>query len=274
MSRRAPAAEPRPAVSVVQVAWMTHVTEGRYVLGIGSGGDPSDAKLRSLKDIPTPCKRTTEALRLMKKVRRSAPFPFDGDFYSLNYSRTTGTRAPFRVASSTSDSTDGPPTHRPNRLRAAMGETRSGVRRRQHLVGATTSARQPLPLGGSLREGGQRGWSHDRLSRLPATNPPSPITDIQCSTVAGGRCCREVHRAHNSSDVAAILEVGARPRSSVTITPFSSSFRGEGTAIEDVPDWTSTEETVRFDRCTRFRADSGAITKYHHYGKEEYPHYG
>ncbi len=140
MSRRAPAAEPQPAVSVVQVAWMTHITEGRYVLGIGSGGYPSDAKLRGLRDMPAPCKRTTEALRLMKEVRRSAPFPFDGDFYSVSYSRTTGTRAPFRVASSTSDSTDGPPTHRPNRLRAAVCEP-PWAKRALVYAGANTSRR-------------------------------------------------------------------------------------------------------------------------------------
>ncbi|WP_160100889.1 LLM class flavin-dependent oxidoreductase [Rhodococcus sp. T7] len=74
-----------PATLATQVAWMTHVTEGRYILGIGSGGYPSDAKLRGYKDMSTNHKRTTEALEIMNKVWESKPFQFDGEFYSAGY---------------------------------------------------------------------------------------------------------------------------------------------------------------------------------------------
>ncbi|QTJ64259.1 LLM class flavin-dependent oxidoreductase [Rhodococcus sp. ZPP] len=80
-----PAAVPQPGLLAAQVAWMTHVTEGRYILGIGSGGYPSDAKLRGLKDMSTNHKRTTEALEIMKNVWESKPFQFDGEFYSAGY---------------------------------------------------------------------------------------------------------------------------------------------------------------------------------------------
>lgn len=74
-----------PATLAAQVSWLTHVTEGRYILGIGSGGYPSDAALRGLKDMSTNHKRTAEALEIMEKVWESKPFHFEGEFFSAGY---------------------------------------------------------------------------------------------------------------------------------------------------------------------------------------------
>ncbi|MFD5812437.1 LLM class flavin-dependent oxidoreductase [Rhodococcus aetherivorans] len=74
-----------PATLAAQISWMTHVTQGRYILGIGAGGYPSDAQLRGLKDLSTNHLRTQEALEIMEMVWESKPFHYEGEYWSAGY---------------------------------------------------------------------------------------------------------------------------------------------------------------------------------------------
>lgn len=79
-----------PATLATQVSWMTHVTEGRYILGIGAGGYPSDAALRGLKDLSQNHRMTQESLEIMHKIWKSEPFEYEGEFWNAGYPEADG----------------------------------------------------------------------------------------------------------------------------------------------------------------------------------------
>lgn len=74
-----------PATLAVQVSWMTHVTQGRYILGIGAGAFPSDAALRGLKDLSANHRMVAESLEIMRKVWAAEPFEHRGEFWAAGY---------------------------------------------------------------------------------------------------------------------------------------------------------------------------------------------
>jgi alkanesulfonate monooxygenase SsuD/methylene tetrahydromethanopterin reductase-like flavin-dependent oxidoreductase (luciferase family) len=74
-----------PAKLAVQTSWMSHLTQGRYILGIGSGAWPSDAYLHGIEDLSQNHKRVVEALEIMEKVWASEPFHYEGAFWSAGY---------------------------------------------------------------------------------------------------------------------------------------------------------------------------------------------
>ncbi|MGH9281514.1 MAG: LLM class flavin-dependent oxidoreductase, partial [Acidimicrobiales bacterium] len=70
-----------PATLAVRTAWLTHITQGRYILGIGAGAFPSDAALHGLTDLSVNHKMVTEALDIMHKVWEGEPFHVEGNYF-------------------------------------------------------------------------------------------------------------------------------------------------------------------------------------------------
>lgn len=74
-----------PASLAIQVAFLTQVLEGRYILGIGAGAYPADGALRGMTDLSKNHKMMIEALDLMEKVWKGEPFQEQGEFFSAGY---------------------------------------------------------------------------------------------------------------------------------------------------------------------------------------------
>jgi alkanesulfonate monooxygenase SsuD/methylene tetrahydromethanopterin reductase-like flavin-dependent oxidoreductase (luciferase family) len=71
-----------PGSLAVQVSWMTHLLQGRYILGVGAGAYPSDATIRGMKDLTANHRMVIESLELMHKVWANEPFIEEGEFFS------------------------------------------------------------------------------------------------------------------------------------------------------------------------------------------------
>jgi alkanesulfonate monooxygenase SsuD/methylene tetrahydromethanopterin reductase-like flavin-dependent oxidoreductase (luciferase family) len=71
-----------PASLAVQVAWMTHVLQGRYILGVGAGAYPTDAAVRGFKDLSANHKMVIEALDIMQRIWANEPFHFEGEYFT------------------------------------------------------------------------------------------------------------------------------------------------------------------------------------------------
>ena len=74
-----------PATLAVQASWLSHILQGRYILGIASGAYPNDAILRGMADMSTNHEMMLEALYIMELVWKSEPFHFKGKFWSAGY---------------------------------------------------------------------------------------------------------------------------------------------------------------------------------------------
>ncbi len=74
-----------PASLAVQVSWLTQVTQGRYILGVGAGAYPSDAAVRGLRDLSNNHRMMLEAIEIMERVWRGEPFHFEGEFWSAGF---------------------------------------------------------------------------------------------------------------------------------------------------------------------------------------------
>lgn len=74
-----------PASLAVQVSWLTHVTEGRYILGVGAGAYPSDATLRGFDDLSQNHLMVPEALEIMHKVWQGKPFRYKGKYWNAGF---------------------------------------------------------------------------------------------------------------------------------------------------------------------------------------------
>ena len=74
-----------PATLAIQVSWMTHLTEGRYILGIGAGAFPGDGILRGLKDLSQNHRMVAESIEIMKRVWAAEPFEFTGEFWKAGH---------------------------------------------------------------------------------------------------------------------------------------------------------------------------------------------
>lgn len=74
-----------PGTLAAQVAWLSHVTEGRYILGIGAGAYPSDGAVRGMKDLSANHQMMMESLELMQKVWAGEPFHAEGEFWSAGF---------------------------------------------------------------------------------------------------------------------------------------------------------------------------------------------
>src|SRR5262245_1475331 len=77
-----------PATLAVQVAWMTHLTQGRYILGIGAGAFPNDAYLRGLEDLSQNHQMVVESIEIMQRLWEGKPFRYRGKFWNAGYPET------------------------------------------------------------------------------------------------------------------------------------------------------------------------------------------
>lgn len=78
-----------PGTLATQVSWMTHVTQGRYILGIGAGAYPTDAAVRGFKDLSENHKMMLESLEIMQKIWAGEPFHQDGQYWSAGLPEST-----------------------------------------------------------------------------------------------------------------------------------------------------------------------------------------
>jgi 3,6-diketocamphane 1,6-monooxygenase len=74
-----------PGTLAVQIAWLTKVLEGRYILGIGAGAYPTDAAVRGVTDMSTNHKKMLEALEILQKVWAAEPFHHEGHFFEAGF---------------------------------------------------------------------------------------------------------------------------------------------------------------------------------------------
>jgi alkanesulfonate monooxygenase SsuD/methylene tetrahydromethanopterin reductase-like flavin-dependent oxidoreductase (luciferase family) len=79
-----------PASLAIQVAWLSRVLEGRYMLGVGAGAYPSDAALRGFKDLSQNHPMMEEALEIMNLIWKNEPFYYEGKFWNAGYPEVEG----------------------------------------------------------------------------------------------------------------------------------------------------------------------------------------
>lgn len=80
-----------PATLALQVAWLSRVLEGRYILGVGAGAYPSDAALRGFADLSKNHEMLFEALDIMEMIwTAKEPFHFEGKFWNAGYPESGG----------------------------------------------------------------------------------------------------------------------------------------------------------------------------------------
>jgi 3,6-diketocamphane 1,6-monooxygenase len=77
-----------PATLAVQTSWLSHILEGRYLLGVGAGAYPSDAALLGLPDVSQNHAMMEESLEIMELVWKNEPFHFEGKFWNAGYPET------------------------------------------------------------------------------------------------------------------------------------------------------------------------------------------
>jgi len=85
-----------PATLAVQISWMTHLTQGRYILGVGAGAFPSDAALRGMKDLSQNHRMVVESLEIMKRIWAAEPFEYNGEFWKAGYPKQDPNSPPCR----------------------------------------------------------------------------------------------------------------------------------------------------------------------------------
>jgi alkanesulfonate monooxygenase SsuD/methylene tetrahydromethanopterin reductase-like flavin-dependent oxidoreductase (luciferase family) len=74
-----------PATLAIQSAWLSQVTQGRYMLGVATGAYPTDAALRGITDMKINHEMMLEAIDLMEKVWKAEPFHQQGKFWNAGY---------------------------------------------------------------------------------------------------------------------------------------------------------------------------------------------
>lgn len=74
-----------PATLAAQTSWMSHITQGRYILGLGAGAYPSDGKLHGLSDMSETHPMFLESIEIMEKVWKSEPFHYEGKYWKAGY---------------------------------------------------------------------------------------------------------------------------------------------------------------------------------------------
>jgi len=74
-----------PATLATQTSWLSHITEGRYILGVAAGAYATDAALHGLADMSENYPKMLESLEIMDLVWRSEPFHFEGKYWSAGY---------------------------------------------------------------------------------------------------------------------------------------------------------------------------------------------
>lgn len=71
-----------PAHLASQTSWMSHITEGRYILGVATGVNPVDAKFHGFKSQADNLEMSIESLELMRRIWAGGPIDFEGKYWS------------------------------------------------------------------------------------------------------------------------------------------------------------------------------------------------
>lgn len=74
-----------PATLAVQTAWLSHITEGRYQLGVSAGAYPTDAALRGIEDMSVNHKMLFESIDIMEKVWAQEEYNDSGQFWKHGF---------------------------------------------------------------------------------------------------------------------------------------------------------------------------------------------
>lgn len=74
-----------PASLAIQIAWLTQVLEGRYILGVGAGAYPADGALRGLTDLSKNHEMVTEAIGIMERIWKGEPFHHEGTYFKAGF---------------------------------------------------------------------------------------------------------------------------------------------------------------------------------------------
>jgi alkanesulfonate monooxygenase SsuD/methylene tetrahydromethanopterin reductase-like flavin-dependent oxidoreductase (luciferase family) len=70
-----------PASTAIQIAWLSQILEGRYMLGVGAGAYAADGWIRGHKDLTQNHDMLLEALDILEMVWRGEPFLFEGKHF-------------------------------------------------------------------------------------------------------------------------------------------------------------------------------------------------
>ncbi|TCK22041.1 LLM class flavin-dependent oxidoreductase [Pseudonocardia endophytica] len=74
-----------PASLAIQIAWLTQILEGRYILGVGAGAYPADGALRGLDDLSANHKMVVESIEIMQKIWAGEPFKHEGTYFTAGF---------------------------------------------------------------------------------------------------------------------------------------------------------------------------------------------
>ncbi len=74
-----------PATLAMRIGWLSQVLEGRYFLGIASGGHQTDAVLNGYANVGELTEPMLEALDIIQKVWARDPFKFKGKYFRAGF---------------------------------------------------------------------------------------------------------------------------------------------------------------------------------------------
>lgn len=72
-----------PATLAAQTAWLSHILEGRYQMGMAPGAYPTDAQFHGITDMSENPKRMMEALKIMEMIWKNEPFHYKGNYWEV-----------------------------------------------------------------------------------------------------------------------------------------------------------------------------------------------
>lgn len=72
----------QPGSLALQTSFLSHVTQGRYILGVGAGAYPDDAMVRGISDMSQNHAMEIEAIDIMELVWKGEPFEFKGKYWN------------------------------------------------------------------------------------------------------------------------------------------------------------------------------------------------
>lgn len=72
----------QPGSLALQTSFLSHVLKGRYVLGVGAGAYPDDARIRGIYDMSKNHEMELEALEIMETIWKGEPFRYEGKYWS------------------------------------------------------------------------------------------------------------------------------------------------------------------------------------------------
>jgi 3,6-diketocamphane 1,6-monooxygenase len=75
----------QPGSLATQIAWLTQILEGRYILGVGAGAFPNDALIRGIKDMSANHRMVIESIDIMERIWKGEPFYSEGEFWNAGF---------------------------------------------------------------------------------------------------------------------------------------------------------------------------------------------